>query len=170
MEKFTEILTTVLGKVLMVLMAAIVLDVTWQIITRFILRDPSSFTEELAGFLLIWIGLLGASYALYTRAHLGIDILTAKLEGLQRRLSEIIIYAIVLVFAFFVLIIGGTKLVVLTFTLKQISPAIGIPIFYVYSVLPLTGALMIYYSLYFIIKAIRGTDLQWQISRVKPVE
>ena len=62
---------------------------------RFILKDPSSFTEELAGFLLIWIGLLGASYALYTRAHLGIDILTAKLKGTNRRNSEITIYIIV---------------------------------------------------------------------------
>lgn len=156
MEKLTKIIIIILEKVLIILMAAIVIDVSWQIITRFILKDPSSFSEELAGFLLIWIGLLGASYALYTRAHLGIDILTAKLEGTKRRSSEILIYSIVLLFAFFVLVIGGFKLVILTFTLNQISPALGITMGYIYIVLPLTGLLMIYFSILFIVKALRG--------------
>jgi TRAP-type C4-dicarboxylate transport system permease small subunit len=85
MLKIIKAINLGVSKLLIVLMAAIVLDVTWQVITRFILKNPSSFTEELAGFLLIWIGLLGASHALYTKSHLGIDILTYKLEGLKRR-------------------------------------------------------------------------------------
>lgn len=156
MEKTTQIITKSLEKILVILMAVIVIDVSWQIFTRFVIKDPSSFSEELAGFLLIWIGLLGASYALYTRAHLGIDILTAKLEGTKRVVSEIIIYVIVLLFALFILVIGGMKLVILTFTLNQISPALGIAMGYIYIVLPLTGFLMMYYSIVFIVKAWRG--------------
>lgn len=132
-------------------MSVIVLDVTWQVFTRFILRNPSSFTEELAGFLLIWISLLGASYALYTRAHLGIDILTTRVTGAQKNLVDILIYTVVSLFALFVLVIGGLRLVSLTFTLNQISPAMGIPIGYVYLVLPITGILMIYFSISFIV-------------------
>ena len=156
MEKTTQIITKSLEKVLIILMAVIVIDVSWQIFTRFIIKDPSSFSEELAGFLLIWIGLLGGSYALYTKAHLGIDILTAKLEGTKRVISEIIIYITVLLFSFFVLLLGGMRLVILTFTLNQISPALGIAMGYIYLVLPLTGLLMIYYSVVFIIRAWRG--------------
>ena len=101
MEKLTKGVTNILSFILIVLMAVMVLDVTWQVITRFILKNPSSFTEELAGFLLIWIGLLGASYALHTRAHLGIDVLTFKLTGVKKQAVEILIYTIVLLFAFF---------------------------------------------------------------------
>ena len=61
MQTVIDAITKVLSLFLIFLMAVIVLDVTWQVFTRFILKDPSSFTEELAGFLLIWIGLLGAS-------------------------------------------------------------------------------------------------------------
>ena len=154
MEKLTSTIARILGMILVVLMSAIVLDVTWQVFTRFILRDPSSYTEELAGFLLIWIGLLGASYALYTRAHLGIDILTARLEGSRKRVAEIIISLVVLLFALFVLVIGGLRLVNLTFTLHQISPAMGIPMGYVYLVLPVTGVLMIYFASVFIMRAV----------------
>ncbi len=136
-----------------VLMAAIVVDVTWQVVTRFILKNPSSFTDELAGFLLIWIGLLGASHALYTRAHLGIDILTYKLQGVKKQAIEIIVYSLVALFALFVMVIGGIRLVNLTLTLKQLSPVMSIPMGYVYIVLPLSGFLMILYSLTFIIEA-----------------
>ncbi|MBC8182702.1 TRAP transporter small permease [candidate division KSB1 bacterium] len=155
MERLTNAITKVLGIFLIVLMSAMVLDVTWQVFTRFILKDPSGFTEELAGFLLIWIGLLGASYALHTKAHLGIDVLTYKLTGTRRQVVDILIYSIVTLFAFFVLVIGGMRLVNLTLTLNQISPAMGLRMGYVYLVIPLTGILFVYYSIDFIVKAIK---------------
>ncbi len=150
MQKLIQVITRVLSIVLITLMAVMVIDVTWQAFTRFILKDPSSFTEELAGFLLIWIGLLGSSYAYYTRAHLGIDILTMRLDPVKKRLVGMLISLIVFLFALFILLAGGLRLVNLTFTLKQISPAIGIPMGYVYLVLPITGALMMIYAVYFI--------------------
>ncbi len=158
MQKFTKIINMIIAKVLIVLMAAIVLDVTWQVFTRFILKNPSSFTEELAGFLLIWIGLLGASHALYTKAHLGIDLLTYKLQGVKRQVIDIIVYSFVLLFALSIMVIGGLKLVNLTLRLNQISPGMKIPMGYVYTVLPVSGVLMILYSANFIIKALKGTD------------
>jgi len=158
MEKITKSISKILEVVLIVLMAVIVLDVSWQVITRFILKNPSSYTEELAGFLPIWIGLLGASYAFYTKSHLGIDIVVSKLEGMKRFTAEITVYTIVMLFALFVLIIGGWNLVNLTLTLNQISPAIGIPMGYVYLVLPLTGTLMFYFSIDAILNIIRNKE------------
>ena len=158
MEKLTNIITKILSIILIILMAVMVIDVSWQVFTRFILQDPSSFTEELAGFLLIWIGLLGSSYALYTKAHLGIDIITSKLSGFRKLFSQLMIHAVVILFAFFVLVVGGIRLVNITLTLEQISPALGIPMGYVYLVLPLTGILMIYYSIVSIIQTILKKD------------
>jgi TRAP-type C4-dicarboxylate transport system permease small subunit len=159
-ELVTGSITKVLSLFLIVLMAAIVLDVTWQVITRFVLKNPSSFTEELAGFLLIWIGILGASYALYTRSHPGIDVLTHKLKGAKKQTMEVVVYSVVLLFALFVMVIGGMRLVRLTFELDQISAAMGIPIGYVYLVLPISGVLMIYYAGVFILKALhRKSDI-----------
>jgi TRAP-type C4-dicarboxylate transport system permease small subunit len=153
MKQLTQSITRIISVILVLLMSAMVLDVTWQVFTRFVLRDPSEFTEELAGFLLIWIGLLGASYAYFVKAHLGIDVLTARLSSAKKRISEMVIAGIVSLFALFVLVIGGLRLVHLTFTLKQISPVMGIPMGYVYLVLPLTGILFLYYSLHFIVEA-----------------
>ncbi|MDZ7386733.1 MAG: TRAP transporter small permease subunit, partial [candidate division KSB1 bacterium] len=60
---------------------------------------------------------------------------------------------LVLAFAFFVMVVGGIRLVRLTFILRQVSAALGIPIGYVYIVVPLSGVLIIYFALYFIIGA-----------------
>lgn len=153
MKTLTHAVTRILSITLILLMAIMVFTVTWQVFTRFVLGDPSGFTEELAGFLLIWIGLLGASYAYYTKAHLGIDVLTSKLSGSKRQSSEILVSAIVFLFALFLLVIGGSHLVHLTFTLKQISPAMGIPMGCIYLVLPISGFLFMYYSVVFIVSS-----------------
>jgi TRAP-type C4-dicarboxylate transport system permease small subunit len=163
MQKLTQIITKVLSIILIILMAVMVIDVTWQVFTRFIIKNPSGFTEELAGFLLIWIGLLGASYAYRIKAHLGIDILTARLTGVKRKTSEILVSVIVFLFALFILVIGGLRLVDITFTLKQISPSIGIPMGYIYSVLPITGILFMYYSIVFIIESLKQNEVKGRV-------
>ncbi|MDZ7333504.1 MAG: TRAP transporter small permease [candidate division KSB1 bacterium] len=155
MTKITKIISKILGVVLTVLMGAMVIDVTWQVLSRFVIKNPSSYTEELAGFLLIWIGLLGSSYAYYTKAHLGIDVLVYRLSGVKRKIIEISINLIVLTFAFFVMVLGGIRLVKLTFTLGQISPALGIEMGYIYMVIPIAGILMIYFAIQFIINNLK---------------
>ncbi|MDZ7376226.1 MAG: TRAP transporter small permease [candidate division KSB1 bacterium] len=155
MTKITKIISKILGVVLTVLMGALVIDVTWQVLGRFVIKNPSSYTEELAGFLLIWIGLLGSSYAYYTKAHLGIDVLVYRLSGVKRKIIEISINLIVLTFAFFVMVLGGIRLVKLTFTLGQISPALGIEMGYIYMVIPIAGILMIYFAIQFIINNLK---------------
>jgi TRAP-type C4-dicarboxylate transport system permease small subunit len=145
-----------LAWLLMLLMAVMVLDVTWQVVTRFLLRAPSSFTEELAGFLLIWIGLLGAAYALRTRSHLGVDLLTARLAGAAARAAAVLAHALVLLFAFLVMVVGGLRLVQLAFQLEQISAAAGIRMGYVYLVVPAAGLLMVVFSAVSITAVVTG--------------
>ena len=142
----------VLKWVLVIIMAAMTINVLWQVFTRFILQDPSSFTEELARYMLIWIGILGASYVAGQKMHLAIDLLSTKLTSVKKSYLEIFIQSMIFLFAFFVMVIGGIRLVNITLTLNQISAALQIPLGYVYSVVPLSGALMMFYSLTFIIE------------------
>ena len=77
------------------------------------------------------------------------------IDGVKKRAVEVLVYSIILLFAFFVMVIGGIRLVNLTFALNQISPAMQIKVGYVYSVLPLTGILFMYFCLNFIVEALR---------------
>lgn len=143
-------LDNLLRYTLILLMALIVLDVSWQVITRFLLPTPSSYTEELARFLLIWISLLGGAYAYAHRLHLGIELLAGKLSGRGKHWLAIIGYALGGLFALLALVIGGSQLTLLTLELGQVSGALGIPMAYVYCVLPLSGGLILLFSLDFI--------------------
>lgn len=157
MQKIFESIDYVLTRFLIMLMGLIVLAVTWQVVTRFIIQDPSSWTEELSRFLLIWIGVLGASYALRTRSHLGIDLITESVGPLGTMVLQLFVYAVVIFFATAVMIVGGIRLVELTFTLDQISAALGIRMGYVYTVIPLSGILMVLYSLNFMWELVSGS-------------
>ena len=135
-----------LGWVLVVLMSVMVIDVTWQVASRYVLRDPSSFTEELAGFLLIWISLLGAAYGFRTRAHLGIDLLVSALSDGPRRAVEALSHLLVFLFALSTMVVGGLRLVSLAFHLDQISAALGVRMGFVYLALPISGLLVMLFS------------------------
>lgn len=139
-------LDKILKLMLVLLMALLVLSVTWQVLSRYMLSAPSSWTEEVARFLLIWLGMLGASYAYRIKVHLGLDLLPDKLTGRSAQLLRYFTLLMIVIFAIAVLIVGGLNLVILTWELKQVSAVLGLPIAYVYSVIPLSGLLICIYS------------------------
>jgi len=126
-----------------------VIDVSWQVFSRYVLQQSSSITEELATFLLIWVGLLGSAYAYREKAHLGIDLISHKLSSKGKFYSEIIVLIVVVLVSFFVFIFGGMRLVYITYTLNQLSPAMRINMGFIYSVAPITGILIVLYSVEF---------------------
>jgi len=147
MRRVVEIIDVVLKNVLIVLMVAMVASVSWQVISRYVFSSPSSWTEEVARFLMIWIGLLGAAYAFRTRAHLGLDLLPKKLTGRSAVTLKQFTLAVVVLFSLTVLVVGGGKLVALTWELKQYSAVLGLPIAFVYSVIPTSGLLICVYAI-----------------------
>jgi TRAP-type C4-dicarboxylate transport system permease small subunit len=156
MSGVRQILDRILAGALIILMGGAVLNVLWQVFTRWVLNDPSSYTEELARYLLIWVGLLGAAYASGKKMHLAIDLLPSKLEGRPRHLLEIAIELCVFLFAVAVMTVGGIRLMSLAFLMGQVSAALGIPLGYVYLVLPLSGILIAFYSLESIYERMRA--------------
>ncbi|MEM9919897.1 MAG: TRAP transporter small permease [Bacteroidota bacterium] len=135
------------GRVLIVLMFVMTLDVLWGVFTRYVVGSQAGWTEELARFLLIWIGILGTAYASGKKMHLSIDLLPPKLGpgGQQnlRRFSNVM----VLFFALTVMVIGGCRLLYISARLGQSSAALSIPMQYVYIVIPFSGLLIVLYKL-----------------------
>ena len=139
LDNFLELLVTVA-------MAVLVVDVCWQVFTRYILGDPSSWTEELATFLMIWVGLLGASVALNRGAHLGIDYFVEKLSPRRGLYVAAVVFALVAVFSALVMVGGGIQLVTRILATQQVSPALGLKMGYVYLAVPISGFFLALYS------------------------
>ena len=144
---FRKKLDTLLGHTLVLIMAVMVVNVLWQVFSRYVLDIPSSFTDELARFLMIWIGILGAAYVAGRNGHVAINVLARRAStNNQKRLKQVVRVAIVL-FCLFAMVIGGLRLVHITYVLEQYSPALGLPLSFVYLVIPVSGVLIIYYKI-----------------------
>lgn len=145
--KLREHVDKFLEKLLIILMSLLVIDVLWQVTSRYILSSPSSFTDELAGFLLIWVSLFGAAYVTGRKEHLAIDLLLQKSKPANRKKLELFIFFVIFLFALFVLVIGGVWLVYTRFSLSVKSAALQLPLGYVYIVLPFSGLIILFYSI-----------------------
>ncbi|MCF6408583.1 TRAP transporter small permease [Pseudalkalibacillus salsuginis] len=121
------------------------LGAIWQVASRYLLNTPSTFTEELLRFLLIWTSILGASYAFGSNQHLAITFLKDKLKGKNKLAIRIINDLVIFVFAYLIMIRGGMELV--GTTMLQKTPILSIPMGIVYSILPISGVIIIIYKL-----------------------
>lgn len=145
-KSIKKVLDRSLELLVIVVVAILVVDVLWQVFTRFILKNPSTWTEELAVFMLIWVSLLGAAVALNRGAHLGIDYFVGKLSPKKRLCTEIFVFLCIAAFSLTVMVIGGIELVSNTLKLEQTSPALGIKVGYVYIAVPISGFFLVLYS------------------------
>ena len=148
----------IIDKILEVMCTAImgymVLAVCWQVITRFVLKNPSTVTEEILRYLLVWTTMVGGAYAYGRRKHLSINMLAKKLPPRAQKLLDIFVQAVVIAFCVVVMIVGDLRLVETTF--NQISSALHLPMPYVYASILVGGVLIIFYAIIFIFEDIKA--------------
>lgn len=147
MNQLKRIVDVLLAYAIICISSLLVICVLWQVASRYILGTPSVFTDEVARFMFMWVGLVGAAYATSQKRHLAIDLLTQKLTGAPKKYLEIFILLATMTFVSMVMIYGGMNLVTKTLSSGQISPALGIPMGWVYIAIPVSGAAILFYSI-----------------------
>ncbi|MFT2111998.1 TRAP transporter small permease [Marinomonas sp. 2405UD68-3] len=147
MKNIIALIDRVLSGLCVFLSSMLVICVVWQVFSRYVLSVPSTSTGEMARFLFIWVGLIGAAYTLGQKRHLAIDLLSSKLEHKPVLHSQLAIF-ITLISVFFasvIMIYGGANLMLKTLSTGQLSPVLGIPMGYIYAAIPLSGVCMLIY-------------------------
>lgn len=140
-------LNTILEKILVVILGVMVINVSWQVFSRYVLANPSSFTDELARYLMIWLGVMGTAYVSGKKLHVAIDILPDKLSPKRQVKLKKIINLIIILFATLIFVVGGSKLVYLSYILGQKSAALQIPLYVVYLCIPLSGLCIVFFKM-----------------------
>jgi TRAP-type C4-dicarboxylate transport system permease small subunit len=121
----------------------LVVTVTWQVFSRYILNDPSSFTDELSRYTMIWLGLFGASYLFGVKGHLAITLISHRLPDNLNIVLQLLINALSFAFLSLAMFKGGIDL--MSRTTQQLSPALQIPMSYIYSILPISAVIIFIY-------------------------
>jgi TRAP-type transport system small permease protein len=130
--------------VLACLTLAMFLVVFSQVIFRYALNQPSPWTEEAARYLFIWISLVGAAFGVQQGSHFGFDMLVRKLPIGMQRAERWFVPACMAILVFVLVIHGFRMLRIVSF---QVTPALQMPMRYVYLSLPVSGILMCFHLL-----------------------
>lgn len=160
-EIFTKIkryMNTLLSYIAALLLSVMTFLVLFQVFTRYVLNSPAAFTEELVRYFLIWTGFIGAAYAFSTRQHMSLVLLRDKLKPAKRKILMVFIDSLILVFALFVITIGGAKLAISAE--KEFSALLGISRSLVYSVAPISGVFIIIAQIVNIYEDITGYEIK----------
>ena len=157
MKKLRNVLTSLLN----ILAGASLIA---MVFTRYILQNPSPWSEELVAYLFAWASLLGASIITGERGHMNIPIVTDHFTpGIQKLLAifgELIAFA----FSLIILVYGGIKITSLA--MGQMTSALGVAVGVFYVVMPLCGILNMIYTVLNIVDISKkgGIDLwQWNL-------
>lgn len=119
-----------------VMMAGLVL---LQVVLRYVFRAPLMWVEEASIFLMIWMTFLGAGVALRRGAHVALTLLLQRLPAKISRTLFVASCIIVLGFLFIVAWQGW----LLAMSVDERSPALSVPMFWPYLIIPLGSGFMI---------------------------
>ena len=140
MKKVEKVLDTVMRFLMALAMFTLLVFGTWQIFTRWVLGNPSTFTDELLRYVLIISGFIGSAYCFYRDEHLALTLITDKAKGPFKVVLDIFIEACILFFVIYVFIFGGIKL---ANTATNVSSVMRIPMKTLYTIEPVCGVLIV---------------------------
>lgn len=129
---------------------------TYQIVVRYFFGSPSTVSEELLTYSFTWMALLASAFVFGKRDHMRMGFVADKLTGTPRMILEIAIELLIIAFAAIVLVFGGISIMDLTMT--QVTASLGIQMGIVYTVVPLTGVLIVVYGVMNVIDLVRGEE------------
>jgi TRAP-type C4-dicarboxylate transport system permease small subunit len=122
------------------LVLTVFIVVLLQVVLRYIFERPNPWSEELSRFGFIWLSMLGAALAVELRSHFVFDqvvgTLKPKMRLMVRRCTTVFVAAMAVG-----LIVLGLQLVDLA--RFQRSPALDLPVSWIYASVPVAGFLML---------------------------
>ncbi|MDW7661918.1 MAG: TRAP transporter small permease [Bacillota bacterium] len=146
-----------LNKLIRILMifsfSAMVALIFTQIIYRYVLTRPIPWAEEAARYFFVWATFLGASVAVRTKAHTGVDFFLNRVPEKVRKMMVLLSYIASIIFLGFISRYG---LSISLRVMRQTSPALQLPMTYAYIAIPIGAFLMLLNFVYLLAKEIEN--------------
>ena len=144
MKALRDLLNRILNVLAGVSFIAMVILTCWQVFTRYVLQNPSSWSEELVSYLFAWASLFGASLITGERGHMNIPILVERMGPGARKALSIFGELVAFAFSAVILVYGGIQITNLA--MGQMTSSLGVAVGVFYVVLPVCGVLIMIYT------------------------
>ena len=155
MKALRNILNKILNVLAGVSFIAMVGLTCWQVFTRYILKHPSSWSEELVSYLFAWASLFGASLITGERGHMNIPVIVERMSEKGQKFFAVFGELIAFAFSAIILVYGGVKITELA--MGQMTSSLGVAVGVFYIALPVCGVLNMVYTVINIIEIVQGT-------------
>lgn len=129
----------------------------YGVIMRYIFNSPQAWVEEVARYSLIWGVFLGFGLALRHNQHIQVDILYDRLKPGMKRALDILATVISILFCI-IYTYYGFILVESRFHSGMVSLDVGIPMWIVYLILPISGVLFLLRFIERLVNILAGKD------------
>ncbi len=127
--------------------ASMVVLVSYQVVARFILGDPSAISEELSRLIFVWMGLIASALLYGEKGHMNINYIPEKVGEYRGYYLTILSEVLTLGMAIWVLTYGGYRITMNG--MGQVNSAMTwLPVGVIYSIIPITGLFVVYYAFY----------------------
>lgn len=155
LDKISRLINSWIESLLFGIGFSMAVIVAIQVFSRYVLNHSLFWSEELARFLLVWLTFLGASVAYRRKAHPSIDVVFVRTSAPVQRILTILVHLSSMVL-FGVMIFFGVKFAY--FVRLQISPALHLPKWIIFSIIPISGFILMIHGLVFFFDEIKGVD------------
>jgi TRAP-type C4-dicarboxylate transport system permease small subunit len=139
--------------VCLVLMAALSVDLMLGVFSRYVLASTFTWYDEIARACFIWVVFLGAAVGVKRGAHFRLHLVVDRFPPRVQRAAGVFGRLVVIAFSI-VLIQQGWAFVELG--RAQQTPVLGMSKAWIYSAMPVGGALMVLYSVAPLARALRN--------------
>lgn len=149
-------LLTLLGILSIILFALLVCVTVWQVFTRQVLDNSSTWSEELSKILFVWLSFIGSAFLFGERGHIAVDFIARRFGPRARRVLAIVVQVVVITFALGAMIWGGY--LASSIAWNQNLTALPFTIGWVYLVIPAAGVFITVFALMDLIALWRGEE------------
>ena len=145
MQATRKVLNRIMNVLAGVSLIAMTALTCWQVFTRYVLNNPSTWSEELVGYLFAWASLFGASLITGERGHMNIPVVVEKMPAASQKFFAIFAELIAMAFSLIILVYGGYRITLLA--MGQMTSSLGVAVGVFYVAMPVCGVINILYTI-----------------------
>lgn len=138
--------------------------VSFNVYMRFVVNRSLGWADELSRFLFIWLSFLGAALSYHKNEHVGLSFFVGKIRSKRLRfiinVFQTVLVITVLVFLSYFGVLAAVRA-------QNVSPALQIPMSFVYAILPFASILMVGIGLFKLVRLFQGFEPEFEDPELK---
>lgn len=143
-DKLNKMVVALEKWTLIILFVSMLFSGALQIVARFILHTPISWSEEMLTYSFVWSSFLGASLAIESLSHFNVDVFIRRFPP---QFSKIVLYLVWLVMLWFTMFLVYKGTILTKLNVVQTMDVLPLSMMWAYAALPVSAAFMFVHTL-----------------------